>query len=140
MTAEFPVAVHALVYLLHKNVMLSSGELAENICTNPARVRKIMAKLHRAGLVQAQKGQGSGYLTLPDGGDIPLSAVLRALEEEPVSVSWRSGDVDKDCLVSSGMAAVMDGVYARMNAAGMRELESITIGSINDTIFNKKGK
>ncbi len=31
MTAEFTVAVHALVYLLHKNTVVSSQELAENI-------------------------------------------------------------------------------------------------------------
>ena len=34
MTAEFPLAVHALVYLLHTNRVTSSQELADNICTN----------------------------------------------------------------------------------------------------------
>ena len=32
--------------------MVSSEVLAENICTNPARVRKVMAQLKRAGLVE----------------------------------------------------------------------------------------
>ena len=43
MTAEFPVAVHALVYLLHTGDVTSSEKLSDNICTNPARVRKVMA-------------------------------------------------------------------------------------------------
>ena len=47
MTSDYCVAVHALVYLNHKAKVLSSEELAENICTNPARVRKVMAKLKK---------------------------------------------------------------------------------------------
>ena len=34
MTSDYCVAVHALVYLNHKAKVLSSEELAENICTN----------------------------------------------------------------------------------------------------------
>ena len=36
MDSSFNVAVHALVYLHHKDCLLSSEALAENICTNPA--------------------------------------------------------------------------------------------------------
>ena len=45
MTSEFGIAVHAMVFLHHKGDMVSSEVLAENICTNPARVRKVMAQL-----------------------------------------------------------------------------------------------
>ena len=54
MTSEFGIAVHAMVFLHHKGDMVSSEVLAENICTNPARVRKVMAQLKRA--VQAPTG------------------------------------------------------------------------------------
>ena len=47
MTSEFGIAVHAMVFLHHKGDMVSSEVLAENICTNPARVRKVMAQLKR---------------------------------------------------------------------------------------------
>ena len=56
MTSEFAIAVHALVYLNHKGETVSSEALAENICTNPARVRKVMAKLKKAGLVATRRG------------------------------------------------------------------------------------
>ena len=46
MSGIFTIAVHALVYLNHRQATLSSEELSENICTNPARVRKVMAMLH----------------------------------------------------------------------------------------------
>ncbi|MCI2057744.1 MAG: Rrf2 family transcriptional regulator [Oscillibacter sp.] len=140
MTAEFPLAVHALVYLLHRGQVISSQELADNICTNPARVRKVLSKLHHAGLVEAERGQGSGYLTRPDAGAITLRAVLRALDETPVAVSWRSGDVDRACQVSSGMAAVMDGLYGQLNEQCEKKLETVTVGSINDQLFRGKEK
>lgn len=137
MTAEFPLAVHALVYLLHKGTVTSSQELADNICTNPARVRKVMAKLHRAGLVDSLRGKGSGYLTRPDSAGLPLDSVLSALHEEPVTMNWRSGDVDKECLIASGMGDVLDGLYANMNEICRRQLAAVTIGNINKIIFEK---
>ena len=52
MTSEFAIAVHALVFLEHKGIVISSEELAKNVCTNPARIRKVMAKLKRADLIR----------------------------------------------------------------------------------------
>ena len=48
MTSEFSIAVHALVFLNHKGTVYSSEGLAENICTNAARIRKIMVKLKKS--------------------------------------------------------------------------------------------
>ena len=66
LNSDFCVAVHGLVYLKHKNDMVPSEELAKNICTNPARVRKVMARLKRAGLVQTKEGKVGGYSSVPD--------------------------------------------------------------------------
>ena len=55
MTSEFGMAVHALTFLNHKGEIVSSEALAKNICTNPARVRKVMAKLKKAGLVDTKE-------------------------------------------------------------------------------------
>ena len=60
MTAEFPLAVHALVYLYKSGKVTTSNELAENICTNPARVRKVMTLLKNSGLISSGRGKDSG--------------------------------------------------------------------------------
>ena len=52
MTSEFTIAVHALVFLNHKGTVFSSEGLAANVCTNAARIRKVMAKLKKADLVK----------------------------------------------------------------------------------------
>ena len=48
--SSFSIAVHALVYLNHMEKVLSSEELAQNVCTNPVLIRKVMSKLKKAGL------------------------------------------------------------------------------------------
>ena len=75
MTSDYCVAVHALVYLNHKAKVLSSEELAENICTNPARVRKVMAKLKKAGFVKTKEGSEGGYLFDQDADQVTLDQI-----------------------------------------------------------------
>ena len=51
-----------LFFLNHKGTVYSSEGLAENICTNAARIRKIMVRLKKAGLVETKEGIDGGYL------------------------------------------------------------------------------
>ena len=56
MNGDHSLAVHALVYLDHRATHLPSQILAENICTNAARVRKVMRPLASAGLIATKAG------------------------------------------------------------------------------------
>ena len=72
MTSEFTIAVHALVFLNHKKESKSSEELAKNVCTHPARIRKVMARLKKAGLVKTKEGIDGGYSFDLDPGCVTL--------------------------------------------------------------------
>ena len=135
MTSDYCVAVHALVYLNHKAKVLSSEELAENICTNPARVRKVMAKLKKAGFVKTKEGSEGGYLFNQDPQKVTLDQVAQALEIRFVDTAWKSGDTDMKCLVASGMAALMDEVFDDLNEQCRKRLKEITIGTLDQRIF-----
>lgn len=135
MTGEFSLAVHALVYLHHKGTTLSSEALAENICTNPARVRKIMALLKRAGLLATKGGAEGGYSLVGDGGEITLRQVAEAVRVSFVSASWKSGSIDMECLVASGMGAALDGIYDELDAMCYQRLDTITIESVEQAVF-----
>ena len=67
MDSSFNLAVHALVCLSHSGRSLSSEALAENICTNPTRVRRVQAVLKKAGIVETREGLAMEqiYDTLP---------------------------------------------------------------------------
>ena len=135
MTGEFTIAVHALVFLDHKQETLSSEELAANICTNPVRVRKVMARLKKYNLLDTKEGLRGGYRIARNPEDINLKQICDALQMDIVKTSWNSGNIDMPCLVASGMAGVMDGIYGNLNKIGKQYLESITIKDIEEQIF-----
>lgn len=135
MTGEFAIAVHAIVYLNHAGETLSSEALAKNVCTNPARIRKVMARLRSASLIAAKEGAEGGYRFVLDPARVTLLDVLTALDLPAVSASWRSGDPNMECLVASGMAEVMDDVYRQLNACCRERLSAITIRQIDQRIF-----
>ena len=137
MTSEFSVAVHALVFLNHKQTLVSSETLSENICTNPARVRKIMAKLKKANLVETREGTDGGYLFTADPAEISLDQIGKAFDAQYVCASWRSGNSEMKCLIASGMAGVMDDIYNQLNDECVKKLKKITLADIDHRIFGQ---
>jgi DNA-binding IscR family transcriptional regulator len=138
MHSDFCVAVHALVYLRHKRCLLSSEELAENIRTNPARVRKVMARLRAAGLIEAREGAVGGYRAREDTGALTLDRVAAALGTEPVELGWHSGSREIGCRVSAGMADAMDGLVAELNAACRERLHKHTIEELERALLAER--
>lgn len=135
MAAVFSVAVHAIVYLNHKKTNVSSEALAENICTNPARVRKVMSMLKQAGLVQTKEGPSGGYLFIKDASKTTLRQIADAVDARFVEMGWRSGNEDMECLIASGMADVMDSIYVGLNHDCLKKLDEITVLDIDRQIF-----
>ena len=143
MTSEFAIGVHALVYLNHKNETLSSELLAENICTNPARIRKVMAKLKKAGLLETREGNSGGYELQGDASAIKLSDLAQALQQPLTKSGWRSGALNTYCMVATGMGTVVDTLEASLNAVCMQYLSQITIEDISQQLIaieNHKNK
>ncbi|MCH4167535.1 MAG: Rrf2 family transcriptional regulator [Megasphaera sp.] len=137
MTSEFAIAVHAIVYLNHRQESLSSEEIAENVCVHPVRLRKILARLKKAGLVATKEGIHGGYRFEKDPEEVDLYTVCQAIGEEPVEVKSSTGDVDMDCQIASGMAGIMDQIYGEMNQACYGQLKQITIYDIDKKIFKR---
>ncbi len=135
MTGEFGIAVHALVYLAAKKTTISSEVLAKNVCTNPARIRKIMSKLKKAGFISTKEGAEGGYLLAQKACDINLAQVCLATHTQLVCSNWHSGDVDQDCLICSGMGPLMDRLYHQLNEDCMDRLATITVADIGADIF-----
>ena len=104
MDSSFNLAVHALVCLSHSGRSLSSEALAENICTNPTRVRRVLAGLKKGG--DGGDPGGLGRRLPPDGrsGEPSLRQVAEAVNTRFVDCAWHSGDIDRDCAICSGMA------------------------------------
>ena len=138
MDSSFNLAVHALVCLSHSGRSLSSEALAENICTNPTRVRRVMAGLKRAGLVETREGSDGGYRLCADPASLSLRQVAEAVNARFVDCAWRSGDIDRDCAICSGMAGVMDALYRQLNEQCAAYLSRLTVADIEKELFEHK--
>ena len=138
MKSDFIVAVHSLTYLAHKGCISSSEELAKNVCTNPARVRKIMARLKKLGMVTTREGAIGGYCACPQVEKIDLATIAQGLNTVFVETKWHSGSEELECMVSHGMARIFDDIYGDLNSKCMGELSKITIGKLGKKIFTKK--
>ena len=111
MNGDHSLAVHALVYLDHRATHLPSQILAENICTNAARVRKVMRPLASAGLIATKEGAEGGYALARPAAEIRLGAIVRLLED---------GQPLVDCFAPGGGDCTIDGrcrLKARLRAA-----------------------
>ena len=138
MDSSFNLAVHALVCLSHSGRSLSSDALAENICTNPTRVRRVLAGLKKAGLVETREGSDGGYRLCADPASLSLRQVAEAVNARFVDCAWRSGDIDRDCAICSGMAGVMDALYRQLNEQCAAYLSRLTVADIEKELFEHK--
>ena len=166
MSSNFCVAIHGLVYLYHSRSIVSSEELAKHICTNPARVRKVMLMLKKQGLVLTREGKDGGYSCAAGAGEITLRHIAEATEmhfaegfrmgkgcpgpEEgaaasdgisvPDGMAAPDGmaEIDMDCLNASGMAQVMQELYEQMDALCMERLERITVADLEKRLKNRR--
>ena len=135
MDSSFNLAVHALVCLSHSGHSLSSEALAENICTNPTRVRRVMAGLKKAEVVETREGLDGGYRLCVDPASLSLRQVAEAVNARFVDCAWRSGDINRECAICAGMAGVMDALYREMNEVCADYLSHITILNIETQLF-----
>jgi Rrf2 family protein len=78
------MAVHVLAALAAKGERLSSSYLAENFGTNAVVVRRLMADLQRAGLVENVKGTRGGTVLAKPAEKITLDEIYRAVDDSGV--------------------------------------------------------
>jgi len=138
MQSDLCVAVHALVYLSHTGRPQTSTVLAENICTTAPRVRKVLSPLAAAGMIASKEGADGGYYLLKKADSITLRDIAEAVHIHCVSLSWESGDIDRDCIISSGMGPEMQAITKELDEQCMRTLAGKTIKTI-ETDLEKRG-
>ncbi|WP_248929799.1 RrF2 family transcriptional regulator [Paenibacillus hamazuiensis] len=141
MNSEFTIAVHSLVLLAYKpDHMATSDYIAHNVCTHPARVRKVMGCLRKAGYVAAKEGIGGGFILNCDPAQVTLAEIYRLTSIGSIKPGWCSGDEEADCMVAGNMAAVMDDIYQEAEQQMIRFLERFTVSDVLDRVRKMTGK
>ncbi|RUS49141.1 Rrf2 family transcriptional regulator [Cohnella sp. AR92] len=139
MNSEFIIAVHSLVLLAHRaDGMASSEEIAANVCTHPARVRKVLGCLRKLGYVSTREGSGGGYRLTCDPMEVTLADVYRAMSAGSLTPNWCSGDPQMDCMVGSNMQDVMNSVFCGAEKQLEGYFSDITIGGMLRNIAQRQ--
>ncbi len=111
---------------------LNSESLAKSLGTNPAFIRKIMAKLSRAGLIQTKRGQAGGVQLLKNPKDISLKEIyLAANDRSSVSQIKKS---PSDCVVSCSAQAILLKLSSKLEAAHLLILGRIKLSHLTKDI------
>ncbi len=106
-TSCFALAAHALVLLAHNGADGATSEyIAQSASTHPARVRRVLAPLVRAGHVSAREGGGGGYVLARPPEKLTLGEVFAALERGPV-LPLRPRAPSARCPIGAGITSAL---------------------------------
>jgi Rrf2 family protein len=90
----------------------TSSELAGSINTSPSFVRRILAKLSKAGLVSTTTGKSGACLLAKKPEDISLLEIYKAVDAPP-TFAIHDYPVQGSCRVSCSIGSVMNKVLAK---------------------------
>ncbi|TVY06973.1 RrF2 family transcriptional regulator [Paenibacillus cremeus] len=131
MNSEFTIAVHSLVLLAYRpDHMATSDMIAHNVCTHPARVRKVMACLRKLGYVKAKEGSGGGFILSCDPSQVTLAEIYRATSIGSIKPGWCSGDAEQECMIACNMADVMGQIFTEAEMHLLGFLQQLTIQQV----------
>jgi Rrf2 family protein len=128
--SRLAVGLHALTVLAFRAPeVLRSDEIALSVRTNPVVIRRILARLTRAGLVKSIRGKAGGFALRRDPRRITALDVYQALEPSGL-FAQHAQEPDPHCQVSCAMKNLLAEVFEDADEAVAQQLSRITIASL----------
>jgi Rrf2 family protein len=128
---QFSIAVHILAGLACgcDKEGVTSGHLAESVNTSASFVRRTLAKLSRAGLVETATGKAGACWLAKDAKNISLLDIYRAVDA-PKAFTIHSYDEQRCCTVSCHIKAALEKALAKTQKAMEKSLAEISLAQI----------
>jgi Rrf2 family protein len=123
---RFATGVHVLVLLAAEpDTLQTSTDIAEKLDTNPVVVRRVLASLQQAKLIESQKGPTGGSRLLKSPKAITLANVYRAVETGSL---FHSPQVHAAGPVR--VNAVLDKVFSSSMVALLEDFEKTSLSQV----------
>lgn len=122
-------AIHILVYIhIVPAGYLDSNTIAASVEANPSVVRRLMATMKKAGLIESRAGAAEPRLARPADA-ITVLDVFRAVEPNNalLHVDPRT---NMDCPVGSHIQQTLNGAYDRIQRAAETEMAQLTVADM----------
>jgi Rrf2 family protein len=135
---QFSIAVHLLAGLACGcNVDgVTSGHLAESVNTSPSFVRRTLAKLSKAGLVETATGKTGSCWLAKDAKKISLLDIYRAVDA-PKVFAIHGYSEQKECFVSCHIKTALEKALAKSQKAMESSLAEISLAQIVSDVKKK---
>ena len=127
MDTKFSVAVHVLILISESPNPISSDQMAESVGTNASYIRKILALLKKAEIVDSHRGI-SGYSLAVAPEQLTLFQVYQAvMEESKLHLLDIHQNPNDQCIVGRHIKPVLTGMFADIEEGFARSLAGKTL-------------
>ena len=117
MDTKFSVAVHVMTLISESPTPMSSDQMAESVGTNASYIRKILALLKRARIVDGRRGIG-GYSLAVAPEKLTLLRIYQAvMEEAKIHLLDIHQNTSDQCIVGRHIRPVLTDMYADIEQA-----------------------
>jgi Rrf2 family protein len=139
MTSRFTMAVHALGMVACEGgrcpgKTLTSEVIARSVNTNPVVLRRVLADLRRAGLVETRRGVGGGVVLAKPAARITLRSVWEALEEGEQLFARHPAGPNPRCPLGLVVADYLEDLYGHAEDLLKTSLGKVTLAQLQRDI------
>ncbi|MFP5493527.1 Rrf2 family transcriptional regulator [Parvimonas sp. G1641] len=141
MDTKFSMTLHILVYINETSNAVTSELLAKSVGTNASHIRKILALLKEAGIIESQQGK-KGITLKKKANELTLDKIYYAVYPEK-EILHIHDTANKDCPVGANIKEVLLPIFEESERQLILKLKSITLKSLIDDmykIYNKNNK
>jgi Rrf2 family protein len=134
---QFSIAVHIMAGLACGcDGNITSGDLAVSINTSPSFVRRVLAKLSKAGLVATTTGKTGACRLAREAKDVSLLDIYEAVDA-PKAFSIHSYTEQKACRVSCHIKAALEKALGKTQKSMEGSLAEISLAQIVSDVKRK---
>jgi len=127
--SQLPIALHILGFLTARGgEPLTSDVMADTYGTSPVVLRRVLAKLQRAGLVETKRGANGGSVLARDPKTITLRQAYEAVSDD-AQVLCRHPDGEGR--VAQAMGKFMNDAMGDAERALLETLDAITVAQMD---------
>jgi Rrf2 family protein len=130
-STQFSDALHVMAHLVGQPGPRTSEQLATCLPTHPVVIRRLLAALHKGGLVHTVRGHGGGSQLARDPATITLHDVYVAIGS-PALLHTGARDTGRGCPVQQVVNSALDDSYQQAQALLEQRLHATTLATLGD--------
>ena len=133
MDTKFSIALHLLIYIEETDKLVTSELLAQSVGTNASHIRKIIALLKDADIIESQQGK-KGMMLKIKASELTLDKVYFAIYPQKDLLHIHD-TANQDCPVGANIRQALLPIFEESERQLVLNLKSKTLRSLIDDMY-----